>query len=112
MLVVFFFFFFCVCVYFFFFFFSSRRRHTRSLCDWSSDVCSSDLESAPSEKNDSTSTVSHHSAPRDRRRQPYVRAFRKRPQSPSRLPGEKLVLSRAAVCPNELSGVSSAGSRS
>src|SRR5947207_957995 len=29
--------------YFFFFFFSSRRRHTRSLCDWSSDVCSSDL---------------------------------------------------------------------
>src|SRR5438034_4490531 len=28
------------------FFFSSRRRHTRSLCDWSSDVCSSDLSSA------------------------------------------------------------------
>src|SRR5437588_7051771 len=27
------------------FFFSSRRRHTRSLCDWSSDVCSSDLHS-------------------------------------------------------------------
>src|SRR5260221_12218827 len=26
-----------------YFFFSSRRRHTRSLCDWSSDVCSSDL---------------------------------------------------------------------
>src|SRR5438132_12605650 len=25
------------------FFFSSRRRHTRLLCDWSSDVCSSDL---------------------------------------------------------------------
>src|SRR5437588_1865275 len=25
------------------FFFSSRRRHTRSLCEWSSDVCSSDL---------------------------------------------------------------------
>src|SRR5260221_4662211 len=25
------------------FFFPSRRRHTRSLCDWSSDVCSSDL---------------------------------------------------------------------
>src|SRR5690349_24247723 len=30
----------CVSV---FFFFSSRRRHTRSLRDWSSDVCSSDL---------------------------------------------------------------------
>src|SRR5260221_488084 len=29
-------------VFYFFFFFSSRRRHTRSLCDWSSDVCSSD----------------------------------------------------------------------
>src|SRR2546427_7834853 len=31
------------CVVFFFFFFSSRRRHTRFDCDWSSDVCSSDL---------------------------------------------------------------------
>src|SRR2546430_6536730 len=30
----------CSC---FFFFFSSRRRHTRFDCDWSSDVCSSDL---------------------------------------------------------------------
>src|SRR6266480_346258 len=30
-------------MYFFFFFFSSRRRHTRLTCDWSSDVCSSDL---------------------------------------------------------------------
>src|SRR2546430_11990661 len=27
------------------FFFSSRRRHTRFDCDWSSDVCSSDLGS-------------------------------------------------------------------
>src|SRR2546430_8267152 len=34
----------CLCVLFlFFFFFSSRRRHTRFDCDWSSDVCSSDL---------------------------------------------------------------------
>src|SRR5690606_40825424 len=30
-----------------FFFFSSRRRHTRFSRDWSSDVCSSDLD--PSE---------------------------------------------------------------
>src|SRR2546430_12279783 len=30
----------CKC---FIFFFSSRRRHTRFDCDWSSDVCSSDL---------------------------------------------------------------------
>src|SRR6266571_6181220 len=29
------------------FFFSSRRRHTRLTCDWSSDVCSSDLNSLP-----------------------------------------------------------------
>src|SRR5256886_4867580 len=28
----------------FLFFFSSRRRHTRFDCDWSSDVCSSDLK--------------------------------------------------------------------
>src|SRR2546430_2881468 len=32
-----------------FFFFSSRRRHTRFDCDWSSDVCSSDLASRPGE---------------------------------------------------------------
>src|SRR6266481_4028862 len=31
-----------------FFFFSSRRRHTRWNCDWSSDVCSSDLGCAVS----------------------------------------------------------------
>src|SRR2546427_9392217 len=30
-------------LYVLFFFFSSRRRHTRFDCDWSSDVCSSDL---------------------------------------------------------------------
>src|SRR5260370_15730447 len=28
-------------------FFSSRRRHTRIKCDWSSDVCSSDLGALP-----------------------------------------------------------------
>src|SRR5699024_11962791 len=33
-------------IYFNLFFFSSRRRHTRSKRDWSSDVCSSDLEMA------------------------------------------------------------------
>src|SRR5215213_10685891 len=31
-------------LFFFFFFFSSRRRHTRLVSDWSSDVCSSDLD--------------------------------------------------------------------
>src|SRR5260370_7474761 len=33
--------------HFLFFFFSSRRRHTRFKCDWSSDVCSSDLAPSP-----------------------------------------------------------------
>src|SRR5438477_9089578 len=32
------------------FFFSSRRRHTRLTCDWSSDVCSSDLAMTINEK--------------------------------------------------------------
>src|SRR5207245_6730197 len=32
------------CFYYSFFFFSSRRRHTRCYRDWSSDVCSSDLD--------------------------------------------------------------------
>src|SRR5689334_11649122 len=40
----------CCCVYFIFFFFSSRRRHTRWNCDWSSDVCSSDLGGALDEE--------------------------------------------------------------
>src|SRR5689334_23894133 len=36
-------FFFFFLFFFFLFFFSSRRRHTRWNCNWSSDVCSSDL---------------------------------------------------------------------
>src|SRR5690349_22399325 len=50
---MFFFFFFLDLVFvvcFFFFFFSSRRRHTRSLRDWSSDVCSSDLPAEMAER--------------------------------------------------------------
>src|SRR5690242_20809784 len=35
-----------------FFFFSSRRRHTRLTCDWSSDVCSSDLAADPDYRPD------------------------------------------------------------
>src|SRR5207253_4850303 len=42
--ILFFFFFFLIVFFCFFFFFSSRRRHTRWPRDWSSDVCSSDLE--------------------------------------------------------------------
>src|SRR5438093_6926716 len=36
--------------YLVFFFFSSRRRHTRLVSDWSSDVCSSDLDRLKSMK--------------------------------------------------------------
>src|SRR3989442_11816649 len=37
----------CLIIFALFFFFSSRRRHTRCGRDWSSDVCSSDLEPRP-----------------------------------------------------------------
>src|SRR3989338_10976209 len=39
-------------------FFSSRRRHTRWNCDWSSDVCSSDLSQGQIMKNLSNPSVS------------------------------------------------------
>src|SRR5437867_8401890 len=47
-IILFFIFFVVLFLFFFFFFFSSRRRHTRSYGDWSSDVCSSDLDSRTS----------------------------------------------------------------
>src|SRR6478752_8354845 len=43
---------------FFVFFFSSRRRHTRCSRDWSSDVCSSDLDEAD-EREDEERTEHH-----------------------------------------------------
>src|SRR6267378_7993282 len=54
--------------YFFFFFFSSRRRHTRSLRDWSSDVCSSDLGGQVGPRGQ------EGSAAQDRRKPPQVQA--------------------------------------
>src|SRR2546430_2919960 len=44
------------------FFFSSRRRHTRFDCDWSSDVCSSDLDSPYRNKNAITPTKGGNTA--------------------------------------------------
>src|SRR5699024_12231792 len=38
------------------FFFSSRRRHTRSKRDWSSDVCSSDLQLSADTADDEAGT--------------------------------------------------------
>src|SRR5882762_6115473 len=49
----------CLCFQFVFFF-SSRRRHTRFKCDWSSDVCSSDLSS---ERGDGMTQVATRSRP-------------------------------------------------
>src|SRR2546430_10400835 len=43
------------------FFFSSRRRHTRFDCDWSSDVCSSDLQSGLAYSNWRVILCSHDS---------------------------------------------------
>src|SRR5699024_5217551 len=37
--------------------FSSRRRHTRSKRDWSSDVCSSDLNNSISQRIDSSNNI-------------------------------------------------------
>src|SRR5260370_24103202 len=42
------------------FFFSSRRRHTRFKCDWSSDVCSSDLPNASSRASTCPLRTSRH----------------------------------------------------
>src|SRR2546430_4021227 len=63
-----------------FFFFSSRRRHTRFDCDWSSDVCSSDLGdhtrdrhwSRPRQRSRSVVTAVLHTAPRQRHVPPEV----------------------------------------
>src|SRR5260370_21372701 len=56
------------------FFFSSRRRHTRFKCDWSSDVCSSDLLPAQAALLDGS--VSRCSRPRALRSMLYLPAAR------------------------------------
>src|SRR5689334_23486368 len=47
----------------FLFFFSSRRRHTRWNCDWSSDVCSSDLNPSPQARRPCSGCQSPSSSP-------------------------------------------------
>src|SRR3712207_8370273 len=49
----------------FVFVFSSRRRHTISLCDWSSDVCSSDLRAALRQLRRPLRHPGHHRPDRD-----------------------------------------------
>src|SRR5256886_8966483 len=58
-----------------FFFFSSRRRHTRFDCDWSSDVCSSDL-------NSHKFSILYHGQPSDL---PLIHQFRSIRNTGSRL---------------------------
>src|SRR5688572_31524064 len=43
------------------FFFSSRRRHTRFDCDWSSDVCSSDLDTT--DESGVVAALAQHESP-------------------------------------------------
>src|SRR2546430_13138702 len=47
------------------FFFSSRRRHTRFDCDWSSDVCSSDLGAKPAKPKDAMDPIHYKVKPGD-----------------------------------------------
>src|SRR5256885_5618097 len=57
------------------FFFSSRRRHTRLQGDWSSDVCSSDLDSMLrdiSNRSEGVLTVSIEAGPNAGRKSPVV----------------------------------------
>src|SRR2546427_12437481 len=71
-------------LFFIFFFFSSRRRHTRFDCDWSSDVCSSDLVCPGGMRR----------GPRPRRRHPEV-GVQPRPRLSTH--GARPRLRRAAV---------------
>src|SRR5256886_11156902 len=68
---------------FLFFFFSSRRRHTRFDCDWSSDVCSSDLVNLGLENGSAVITVEDQgrgipASAREKVWQPYWRLPRER----------------------------------
>src|SRR2546421_95890 len=74
-------------VCFFVFFFSSRRRHTRSDRDWSSDVCSSDLEFLRSFYGDFKVTMEKAEAEMDRVQKPLEEIDELCPQC-----GRKLVI--------------------
>src|SRR3712207_9240511 len=59
-----------------FFFFSSRRRHTRYWRDWSSDVCSSDLEGICGSCSLMINGVAHGPMPGTATCQLHMRSFR------------------------------------
>src|SRR5215218_1397942 len=77
--------------YLFLFFFSSRRRHTRSLCDWSSDVCSSDLRRRTEPTGPRRAALGLLPHPRRRSVRPHVAADRRA------APGARALGARAVV---------------
>src|SRR2546430_8957835 len=54
------------------FFFSSRRRHTRFDCDWSSDVCSSDLSLIDNSRDFSSLRLGREDATPDHRNEAQI----------------------------------------
>src|SRR5712692_10879605 len=88
---IFFFIFILLIVFFNFFFFSSRRRHTRWNCDWSSDVCSSDL---PAPRRLLRPRRDPGGPPPPRRRPPHPHRRRAAPQ---RLPAVGVRVRRAPL---------------
>src|SRR2546427_3641811 len=81
-----------VCI--FFFFFSSRRRHTRFDCDWSSDVCSSDLSGVAGAWRGCRPDADHRRAGR---RAPAGRHHRLRERAPREAPGTRLTRRAATL---------------
>src|SRR6266567_2455472 len=77
------------------FFFSSRRRHTRLDCDWSSDVCSSDLGEVSWSENDLVQATA---------RQPGARAWYLLDDEALSDPSiaERVALATTQTDPNEL----------
>src|SRR5438034_7039607 len=88
----------CMLLSYFFFFFSSRRRHTRSLCDWSSDVCSSDLAKTT---NSTSKEPSHDTASSTHDRRHAVTQPRRgnaEDRKSTRLNSSHTVISYAVFC--------------
>src|SRR5690349_21922134 len=84
--------------FFFFFFFSSRRRHTRSLRDWSSDVCSSDLQTVRGGPHGAPVTQSpprHTLSPQAR---PHAPQFASSDRKSTRLNSSHVEISYAVFC--------------
>src|SRR5256886_11384187 len=82
------------------FFFSSRRRHTRFDCDWSSDVCSSDLALVVEAEVDLVELDVHAGDPELLLQQPRVLAAdgaRRREQQPEGERSTALVADAVAV---------------